>query len=403
MDKEDKKLLLKELKSCCEYFKKEANWNKNSRGFGLIRDKSYGSPNVSSISAVGFGLASLTSAVNNDWISFDEAYQKANGTLNTLLNNIENQNGFYCHFINMQDCSREYNSEVSIIDSGLLIAGAITAGEFFGKEVKEKADKLYRKINWEWFVDKNKNMFYLGNNPEVGFFGNWDVYAEQLILYILSAGSPTYNIDKSLYDSIKKQRGSYKEYKDIIQSWFGSLFTYQYSHAFADFRNCEDENGINWHENSIKATLANRQYCIDNQNVYKTYGENSWGITACVFPNGYNGEAGAYPSSASFSNDGTIAPYGAISSIVFTPEYSIKALRNYYQNYPGLLGEYGLKSAFNLEGDSLWAPNEYMGIDKGITLMMIENYLSESIWKYFMSNEHVQKGFNKLKIKSIKR
>lgn len=241
-------------------------------------------------------------------------------------------------------------------------------------------------------------MFYLGNNPEFGFFGHWNVYAEQLILYILGSGSPTYNTGKNLYNSFKKPIGDYKEYKNIIHSWFGSLFTYQYSHAWVDFRDTFDDNGIDWFDNSIKATLANRQFCIDNKDKFKTFSDNSWGITASLCPSGYTSEGGALPSSAEIKNDGTIAPYGAISSIVFTPDFSIQALQNYYENYPSLVGEYGLKSAFNLERKTPWFSYEYLGIDKGITLTMIENYLDESIWQNFMKNEYVQKGMNNLGI-----
>jgi len=366
--------------------------------YGLIRDKSYIAPYVSSTAAVGFGLVALVTAVKHNWISKEEAYQKADGTLNTFLNNIESKEGFFYHFINRSTGAREWNSEISIIDTGIFICGAITVGEFFGKGVQEKADKVYRRINWEWFVDKNKNMFYLGNTPENGFFGSWDTYGEQLILYILGSGSPTYHTDKSLYDTMKKPVGEYKNYKRIIYSWFGSLFTYQFSHAWVDFRNTEDENGINWFDNSVRATLANRQFCIDNKDTFKTFDENSWGVSASVFSDGYNGESGALPASSELKNDGTIPPSGAVSSIVFTPNLSISALQNYYENYPGLIGEYGLKSAFNLEQATPWFSYEYLGVDKGITLAMIENYLSESIWQNFMQNEYVKKGMDDLNI-----
>lgn len=392
----DRELLITELKLCYAYFLKEANWNKYSHGYGLIRDKSYVTPNVSSVAAVGFGLAALVTAVKNDWISEEEARQKADGTLNTFLSSVENNHGFYHHFININNGSCELDSEISIMDTGIFICGAITAGEFFGNGVKEKADKLYRIINWEWLVDKNKNMFYLGNKPDNGSFGNWDYYSEQLILYILGAGSPTYPIDKGLYDVIKKPVGEYNEHKNIICSWFGSLFTYQFSHAWIDFRDTEDEKGINWYENSVKATLANRQFCIDNKSRFKTFGENSWGISASLSPNGYNGECGALPACTELKNDGTIAPYGAVSSIVFTPELSLTALKHFYLEYPELVGEYGLKSAFNLEQANPWFSHEYLGIDKGITLIMIENYLNESIWQNCMQSEYVQRGMDRL-------
>lgn len=141
-----KELLIKELKLCYDYFAKEANWNKHSIGYGLVRDKSYIAPNVSSIAAVGFGLAALVTAVKHNWISEAEAYQKADGTLNTFLNNIYNNNGFYYHFIDINNGEREYNSEISIIDTGIFICGAITAGNFLVKVYRRKRTSYIREL-----------------------------------------------------------------------------------------------------------------------------------------------------------------------------------------------------------------------------------------------------------------
>ena len=171
------------------------------------------------------------------------------------------------------------------------------------------------------------------------------------------------------------------------------MFTYQFSHAWINFKNLKDKNNIDWFENSTKATKANRQYCIDNKDRFKTYNENSWGLTACLSPKGYI-SCGAKPCDVDLNveNDGTVTPCGAIGSIVFTPEESIKAMEYYYNNYPKLWGKYGLKDGYNLEGSKSWFAKEYIGIDKGIELIMIENYLNSTIWNYFMKNEFVQKG-----------
>lgn len=400
----EKKLLLKELKGCYDFFANEVNLNKNSAGYGLVRDKKPLAPEVCSIASVGYGLASLIVGVQHDWISFEDACSRASLTLKTFLNTLQNTNGFYYHFINIYDGTREWNSEVSIIDTGIFICGALAAGQFFGNETQELADKLYRQINWEWYADDKLNMFYMGYSPEHGFAGHWDYYAEQLILYILGSSSPTHSIDKVMYDVIHKPVGEYGEFKNIIHSWFGSLFTYQFSHAWIDFRDTVDNHEINWWDNSVKATLANRQYCIDNQHLYKTFGENSWGLTASVSPSGYSGEYGAMPASSDISrtNDGTIAPYGAISSIVFTPKESLEALK-YYYSHPQLIGKYGLKASFNLNNSSPWYTSEYLSIDKGITLAMIENCMNESIWNEFMQNEYVKKGMDTIGIKKVKK
>ena len=279
------KLLLKELKGSYNFFIKEANLDKNSKGYGLIRDKNVYEKEVSSIASVGYGLAALIIGAKRKWIKYEKAYERANKTLDTFLNNVEGKNGFYYHFINMNTGKTEWNCEISIIDTGIFICGVIAAGEFFQNEVKEKAEELYKRINWEWYRNKENNYFYMGYRPEIGFWGQWDRYAEQLMLYVLGIASPTFPVNKEMYNSMKKEKADYENIKDIIFTYYGTLFTYQYSHAWIDFKDKEDLEGIDWFDNSIKATLANRKYCIKNSKKFKTYGENSWGLTACVGPN----------------------------------------------------------------------------------------------------------------------
>lgn len=388
------KLLKKELKGDFLFFIKEANINKKSKGYGLIRDKSKLAPEIASIASVGYGLASLVIGVERKWISYPEAYERAKGTLDTLLHNLETTNGFFYHFINMETAKREWKSEVSIIDTGILICGTILVGEYFKGEIKRKASKLYKNVNWQWYLDKSCNQFYMGYQPETGFFGHWDMYAEQLMLYVLGVASPTFPVNINTYQDFQKPK------ENFIYTYCGTLFTYQYSHAWIDFRNRKDLDGIDWFENSIQATLANRKYCIENRTKYKTFGENSWGLTPCVGPKGYCGGFGATPAFSKLEeNDGTISPSGAAGSIVFTPKLSIKALEYYYNHFPKLWCHYGFKDAYNLENKKAWYAKECIGIDKGISMLMIENYLSGLIWKYFMKNEYVTKGLDKLNIK----
>lgn len=156
---------------------------------------------------------------------------------------------------------------------------------FFGGEVKEKAEALYKRINWEWYRNKETNYFYMGYKPEKGFWGKWDMYAEQLMLYVLGTASPTFPVNKEMYIDMQKPKESFAGIEDIIYTYCGTLFTYQFSHAWIDFRDMADKEGIDWFENSIKATKANRKYCIKKSDKFKTFGENSWGLTACVGPN----------------------------------------------------------------------------------------------------------------------
>lgn len=390
-------ILKKELKGDYNFFIKEANNNKNSKGYGLIRDKNKLAKHVASIASVGYGFAALVIGVERNWITYEKAYERVNGTLDTFLNNMESINGFFYHFININTCKREWNSEVSIIDTGIFICGAILVGEYFGGEIKEKVDKLYKQINWNWYADKTLNQFYMGYSEEKGFWGHWDMYAEQLMLYVLGVSSPTYPINKTMYDCIKKEKKDYLRIKDIIYTYCGTLFTYQYSHAWIDFRGLKDKDGIDWFKNSIKATIANREYCIKNSNKFKTLSKDSWGLTPCVGPKGYSGEFGAMPAISNLEeNDGTISPCGALGSIVFTKELSLSAIENYYNNFPKLWCKYGFRDGYNLDYGKPWYSEECIGIDKGISMVMIENYFTGLIWEYFMKNKYVKQGLNLL-------
>lgn len=279
-----KNLIMKELRKSYNFFIKEANINENSNGYGLIKDKNLLADDIASIASVGYGLAALIIGVEHNWINYNTAYTRASKTLDTFLNHVEGKNGFYYHFVNMETGKREWNCEISIIDTAIFICGAITAGEYFGKDVKEKAKLLYKRINWKWYANEDTNYFYMGYSPEKGFWGCWDMYAEQLMLYVLGVSSPTFPVNKDMYYNFKREKADYKNIKDIIYTYCGTLFTYQFSHAWIDFRNTKDANGVDWFENSIKATKANREYCIDNSSKFKTFGKNSWGLTACLGP-----------------------------------------------------------------------------------------------------------------------
>lgn len=389
-----KDLLLKELKHSLKYFIQESNEN------GLIRDKTVYSKNVASIAAVGYGLAALVISVERKIIKYEQGYERANRTLDTFLNNVEGKNGFFYHFVNMKNGKREWNSEISIIDTAIFICGALLVGEYFSGIIKTKAYKLFNNINWKWYVNPKTNYFYMGYKPEIGFWGNWDMYAEQLMMYVLGVASEIYPISKEMYYKFKRPKNDYKGIKDIIFSYGGSLFTYQYSHAWIDFKGKKDIEGVDWFENSRKATLANREYCINNMDKFKTFNKNSWGLTACVGPRGYSGGYGASPSFSNLDieNDGTVAPCGAIGSIVFTPNDSIKTLEYFYNNCSYLWGKYGLKDSYNLARTKRWVSKEYLDIDKGIEILMIENYLTGLVWKYMMKNKYIQSGLKILGI-----
>jgi len=386
-----------EMKGAFDFFWEQANTDPASPGFGLVRDRYPGSPGISSIAAVGFALSAYPIGVEKGYITREQGAERANGTLDTLLG-MERVNGFFYHFVDMKTGRRAWNSEVSSIDTAILMMGVLTAGEYFGGDIQAKAEQLYREVNWPWFVDESRSMFYMAYRPEKGFEGHWDFYAEQLMLYVLAAGSPTYPTDDRLYYGFTRHTARYGQGEPFIHSWFGSLFTYQFSHAWIDFRPYRDRKGVNWFENSVRAAKAHYDFAVAVQQQYKTLGPYAWGLSACDGPRGYNGLYGAPPSG--FDNkahlvDDTVPPYAAIASILFLPDEAAQAMLNYYTLEP-LKGRYGFQDAYNLSQN--WYASDVIGIDKGITLLMLANYQNDAVYSITMKNQHLLNGLERLQI-----
>ncbi len=386
-----------EAKRSFEFFWNEANTNPDSPGYGLILDQS-ANKEVASIASVGFGLTAIIIGIERGWITREEGYERTKGTLKTFWNNVEHERGFFYHFLNMETGKKNesFYDCASIIDTSILLNGAITSAEYFGGEIAELFEKIYDRVDWMMYYDHSVNQFYMGYKPETGGFHHWDMYAEQMMQYILGVASETHPVPVKIYEGFERRLGEYGGY-EFYNSPGGSLFTHQYSHAWFDFNKYLDSDGIDWFENSVKASKANRQYCINEHGNFKTYHENSWGLTACSTPNGYGGPGTPpYHPNVTSKNDGTVAPSGAAGSIVFTPEESISAMEYYYGKHSKLWGEYGFVDAYNLDVTPEWYANHVIGIDKGITLLMIENYRSGLVWDLYMKNKVVQKGIKLL-------
>ncbi len=384
-----------EMKGSFDFFWEQANTTPGSSGFGLVRDRYPGSESIASIASTGFGLTAYLIGINKGYITEQEGYERVSQTLDTLLA-MDREEGFYYHFVDIESGKRAWESEVSSIDTSILMMGVLSVGEYFGGEIGEKAYQIYDTVNWPWFLDDNRQMFYMAYRPEKGFEGHWDFYAEQLMMYVLAAGSVTHPVDEVPYYTFTRHVASYGNGEPFIHSWFGSLFTYQFSHAWIDFRDYVDREGVNWFDNSIKASLAQYNFAVDMDSKYETLGPNAWGLTACDGPNGYNGRYGAPPSG--FDNqqhyvDDTIAPCAAIASMIFTPKQSEQALQN-YASIPELKGKYGFYDAYNLTED--WFDSDVIGIDKGITLLMLANAENNFVYEIMMQNETILNGLSKL-------
>lgn len=387
-----------EMKGAFDFFWEQANTDANSPGYGLIRDRYPGSPGVASIASVGFGLTAIPVGIARGYITYEQGYERANGTLDTLLA-MDREEGFFYHFVDMKTGKRVWKSEVSNIDTSILLMGVLAASECFGGEVQAKASQIYDGVNWQWFYDESEAMFYMGYKPEEGFFGHWDFYAEQLMMYVLAAASDTFPVGEEAYYGFTRHYAKYGDGRPFIHSWFNSIFTYQYSHAWIDFRPYTDREGVNWFDNSVEASLAHVRYATKMEPKYETLGANAWGLTASDGPNGYEGRYGAPPSG--YDNtmhfiDDTIAPAGAIGSILFVPEDVQRAMLNYY-GIERLKGRYGFFDAYNLAED--WFDSDVIGIDKGVSLLMLANYQDGFVHNLMMRNKHILEGLDRLEIK----
>lgn len=385
------------MRGSFDFFWEQANTDAASPGYGLIRDRFPGSEGIASIASVGFGLTAYTIGVEKGYITRAEGLDRASRTLETLLA-LDREEGFFYHFLDMQTGKRAWASEVSSIDTAILLMGALTAGQYFGGDVAVKAQTLYDDVNFPWFLDEERQMFYMAYRPEKGFEGHWDFYAEQLMLYVLAAGSNTHPTDERPYYAFTRHEGNFREGPKFIHSWFGSIFTYQFSQAWIDFRGYADRDGVNWFDNSVNATLAQVEFAVYMDSKYDTLGPSAWGLSASDGPDGYNGLYGAPPSG--FDNrqheiDDTVPPYGAVGSILFAPKQARQAIA-YYATLPELQGPYGFLDAFNLtEG---WYASDVIGIDKGISLLMLANAEGDLVYRSVMQNGQILKGLERLEI-----
>jgi hypothetical protein len=376
---------------------------------GLVADRSVtGSP--CSIAVVGFALSSYPVAVERRWMTRDEAVERTLATLRFFLNSPQSETpdasgykGFYYHFLDMQSGRRVWQSELSLIDTALLLAGILTAGAYFTgsarseTEIRELADALYRRVDWHW-AQNGKATLSQGWKPECGFLHyGWDGYSEASTLYVLAIASPTHPISASSYSAWTATYQWENLYgHDFLYA--GPLFIHQFSHAWIDFRGIRDnfmrEKGSDYFENSRQATYIQREYALRNPHDFHGYGENCWGLSAGDGPSpariridgverrffGYAARGVPYGP-----DDGTIAPSATLASIAFAPELSIGAIRHFRECYPETINKYRMPSGFNPtlagNGSKCWISDGYFGLDQGIVVLMIENYRSQLIWK----------------------
>jgi hypothetical protein len=387
LSESDNQLLNEVEKRALEYFVRERNPEN-----GLVRDwawnQSGNSSAPASVAATGFALTAYGVGAQRGWLKREEAIKMTKTALIFLKDGSVQEHGFFYHFMTM-DTGRPINgSEVSPIDTALAVSGILFAAHYYDDpEIKRLAGDIVSRVDWTWMLNGG-NTFALAWSPERGFFkGRWSNFDESILLYILALGSSTHPIPAEAWRAVKKRVGSYGDHK-VIQS--PPLFTHQYPHIWIDFRD-KNDGFADYFANSKQATLAQRQFAIDQSSKFKSYGPDSWGFTAAEGPFGYKAYGGP-PGWA--THDGTIAPTACVSSIAFTPDESISCIRHFRQAYGHKLwGRYGFSDSFNI--DQNWFSNKAFAINQGPMILMIENFRSELIWKIMNQAPEISNGLQK--------
>lgn len=354
---------------------------------------------IGSIAVTGFGLAGLCIAAERGWVKADEARTRVRNGLRFFAERAPQEHGWFFHWMNVRDGRRTgvlessaKKSELSSIDTALLMGGVLTARGYFRKdaEIQKLASAIYERMDFQWMLNGDPLLLSHGWTPEDGFLkARWGRYSEFTIIYLLGIGSPAHPIDAESWYAWQRPENVYGEYRFIGTS---PLFTHQYSHVFVDYRGRREKRGskIDWFENSITATRAHRQFCIDLAKDFPDYSENIWGITSSNSAKGYKAWGGPPRNKAI---DGTVVPCAPAGSLMFAPDICVRALKAMKQQFgEQIYGRYGFTDAFQPHG---WVSPDVLGLDIGITLLSAENLRTGNLWKWFMRNPEIPRAMEK--------
>jgi hypothetical protein len=400
---------------------------------GLTPDR-WPTESFSSIAAVGFGLTAYTVGVQRGYVMRADAARRARTTLEFLWNapqgagtaGVTGYRGFFYHFLDMSTGLRFQQVELSTIDTTLLLAGVLACREYFDGEsadevaIRALADSIYFRVDWQWAQARPPTVS-MGWQPERGFIdADWRGYNEAMLLYVLALGSPTHPVEPAAWDAWVDtyQWGSWYDRPHVT---FAPLFGHQYSHVWIDFRGIQDDymraRGLDYFENSRRATYVQQAYAMANPSGWRGYEENVWGLTASDGPGSFTADVngttrqfhgywarGVAPGDV--RDDGTIAPTAAGGSVPFAPEIAIPALVTMRETYGDhVFSTYGFLDAFNptltfdapiqtgrIDPELGWVDTDYLGIDQGPILLMIENHQTGFVWDLMKRSPQVVTG-----------
>ena len=374
-----------ERASCCFF------WEQANPQTGLVKDRcnarkaATDNSTVASIAATGFGLTALCIADHRGFIARSDARQRVITTLQFLASKLPNHRGFFYHWADINTGERVWDSEVSSIDTAILLCGLLTCRTHFrDTDITLLAHEISNRVEWTW-LSEDTSLLPHGWLPEMGFLPyRWDYYNEMMMMYLLGLGSPTYPLRPEAWDAWKRTTFEYDGMRYIGS--FAPLFVHQYSQAWFDFRGKHDKYA-NYFENSKTATEVHRQFCLELGKQFPSYRDDLWGITASDSQKGYvvwGGPPAVGPI------DGTIVPAAAGGSLPFLPQECMRVMRTIHDRYSMAVSPYGFVDAFNPLKN--WFDSDVVGIDTGIVLLMAENARSGYIWDVFMQNPEAQRG-----------
>jgi hypothetical protein len=376
-------------------------WEQANARTGLVRDRALADGDTpdkratASSAATGFGLTGLCIASERGWISRTQARERILATLRFYGQVAVHEHGWYYHFVDSATGTRRGTTEVSTIDTALLLAGVVTAQEYFNKdaEIVRMAHEIWDRIDFRWMMNGHPAFLSMHWKPEDGFSKNyWDHHCELGIMYLLGIASTTSPLPVESWHTWRRPTVNYGGHTYI--SGASPLFVHQYSQAWIDFRGRRERQlpFTNWFDNSVEATLAHRQFCIDLRTQFPGYSKNIWGITASDSAKGYKAWGGP-PAKGPI--DGSVVPCAAGGSLMLAPEVCLPALMEIRRAFgERVYKRYGFVDAFHPTNG--WTDKDVIGIDVGITLLSAENLRTGKVWNWFMRNRQIRRAMSEL-------
>ena len=367
-------------------------WEQGSPNTGMVKDRcnvhTDNQGGAASIAATGFGLTALCIGEQRGFVSKTDALQRVFATLRFLWKKLPNHRGFFYHFANPETGERMFDSEVSSVDTSILLCGLLTCREYFRHPaVAQLVDLIFNRVDWSW-LSEDTSLLTHGWTPEVGFLpSRWDYYSELMMINLLGMGSSAHPLSQETWNAWKRVTFEYDGMRYIGS--FAPLFVHQYSQAWFDFRGKRDKYA-DYFQNSITATEVHRRFCIELGKQFPDYSAELWGITASDSQYGYVAWGGP-PAMGPI--DGTVVPSAAGGSLPFLPADTMLVLKTIRSRYPSAWTKYGFVNAFNPLKN--WYDPDVIGIDTGIILLMAENLRTRFVWDTFMKTPEAQRGMER--------